>query len=206
MKRTLFAGIAFLVVPGWGALMGSARDFSAQPVFPRRQSPDDSRGGAAQVSTTSCQIRPKWTVGKIPTGEADSPQPGTLRRGWPPIMAIFKWLISQRNGFGHLAWHRACPSSVRGNWPIHPRHDPIAASMREATRESAAETVTRERQGPIQVPIAEASYSPNHVPDKCLASRRRQPAIRRIKVPPELGQALRRFNPLTVSRVLACPR
>jgi hypothetical protein len=206
MKRTPFAGIAFLGGPGWGALMGSARDLRAQPVSPRRQSPDDSRGGAAQMTTISRQICPKWTVGKIPTGEANSPQSGTLRRGWPPIMAIFKYVISRRNRFGDLAWHRACSLSLRGNWPIHPSHDLKGASIREATRESAAETVTRERQGPIQVPIAEASHSPNHVPDKCSASRRRQPAIRRIKVPPELGQALRRFNPLTVSRRLACPR
>ena len=56
------------------------------------------------------------------------------------------------------------------------------------------------------MPIAEANHSPNHLPDKCHASGRRRPAIRRIKVPPELWQALRRFNPLTISRVLACPR
>jgi hypothetical protein len=128
--------------------------------------------GALMVTHAEFQrwICPKWTVGKIPTGEADSPQSGAFRRGQPPVIAIFKYVISRQNGFPNLPWHRACFSSPRGNWRIHPNHDLKAASMREAEWESAVETVRRAMQGPIQVPIAEANHSPSHAPDKCHAS------------------------------------
>jgi hypothetical protein len=65
-------------------------------------------------------------------------------------MAMFKYVISRQNDFRDPPWHRACSSFVRGNWHVHPNHDPKVASMREAEWESAVETVTRAMQGPIQ--------------------------------------------------------
>ena len=69
-------------------------------------------------------------------------------------MAIFKYVISRRNSLLDLSWHRACCSSVRGNWRIQSNHDPKVASMGEAEWERAVETVMRAMQGRIQVPIA----------------------------------------------------